>query len=188
MKKIIIILSIFTLAILPVGGAFANDKDPGELRAEIDNMASETLQRLYKQSPTAKGAIAAAYGYAVFDNFGLKIFLLGGGKGHGVAVTNQGQRTYMKMLEVQGGCGLGAKGFSLIVVFDNADVFNSFVNKGWEFGGQATAAAKVEDKGGAMQGAAAVQPGIWMYQLTDQGLEAAITLKGTKYYKDDELN
>jgi lipid-binding SYLF domain-containing protein len=60
----------------------------------------------------------------------------------------------MKMLEVQGGFGLGAKGFSVIVVFDNAEVFNSFVNQGWEFGGQAIAAAKMEDKGGAMQGAA----------------------------------
>ena len=40
----------------------------------------------------------------------------------------------------------------------------------------------------AMQGTVAVQPGIWKYQPTDQGLEAAITLKGTKYYKDDELN
>ena len=46
----------------------------------------------------------------------------------------------------------------MIVVFDNAEVFNSFVNQGREFGGQATAAAKMEDKGGAMQGVSAVQP------------------------------
>ena len=86
-----------------------------------------------------------AYDYAVFDSFGLKIFLLGGGKGHGVAVTNQGQRTYIKMLEVHDGFGLGVKGFSMIVVFDNAGVFNSFFNQGREFGGQATAAAKMKD-------------------------------------------
>jgi hypothetical protein len=55
MKKIIIILSIFTLAIMPVGGALADDKDQDDLRAEIDNMASKTLQRLYKQSPSSKG-------------------------------------------------------------------------------------------------------------------------------------
>ena len=55
MKKIIIILGVFTLAVLPVGEAFADVKDPDELRAEIDNMGSETLQRLYKQSPSAKG-------------------------------------------------------------------------------------------------------------------------------------
>jgi hypothetical protein len=27
-----------------------------------------------------------------------------------------------------------------------------------------------------------------MYQMTDKGLAAEITIKGTKYYKDDDLN
>jgi hypothetical protein len=48
MKKIIIIVGVFTRAILPVGWAFADDKDQDDLRAEIDNMVSETLQRLAK--------------------------------------------------------------------------------------------------------------------------------------------
>ncbi|HEY0320048.1 MAG TPA: hypothetical protein VGC66_03680 [Pyrinomonadaceae bacterium] len=30
--------------------------------------------------------------------------------------------------------------------------------------------------------------GFWMYQLTDKGLAAKITVKSSKYYKDDELN
>ena len=40
----------------------------------------------------------------------------------------------------------------------------------------------------AYQGAASVSPGVWMYQLTDKGLAAEITAKGTKYYRNDELN
>jgi hypothetical protein len=39
-----------------------------------------------------------------------------------------------------------------------------------------------------MQGAVLVMPGVWMYQLTDKGLALELTGKGTKYYKDDELN
>ena len=31
-------------------------------------------------------------------------------------------------------------------------------------------------------------PGVWMYQMTDKGVAAEITAKGTKYYRNDELN
>ena len=34
----------------------------------------------------------------------------------------------------------------------------------------------------------AVSPGVWVYQLTDDGLAAELTAKGTKYYKDGDLN
>jgi hypothetical protein len=33
-----------------------------------------------------------------------------------------------------------------------------------------------------------VAPGIWLYQLTDDGLALELTAKGTKYYKDGDLN
>jgi hypothetical protein len=62
------------------------------------------------------------------------------------------------------------------------------VNSGWELGGQATAAAKNGDKGASMEGAASVADGVWMYQLTDKGIALEITAKGTKYYKDGDLN
>jgi hypothetical protein len=39
-----------------------------------------------------------------------------------------------------------------------------------------------------LTGAVSVAPGVWMYQLTDTGLAAEITGKGTKYYKDSDLN
>ncbi|MET0683395.1 MAG: hypothetical protein ABWZ29_08655, partial [Casimicrobiaceae bacterium] len=64
----------------------------------------------------------------------------------------------------------------------------NFINSGWEFGGQATAAAKSENKGAAYQGAVAVSPGVWIYQVTDKGLALELTAKGTKYYKDSDLN
>ena len=63
-----------------------------------------------------------------------------------------------------------------------------FFNSGWEFGGQTSAAAKAGDEGGAFSGAMSVSPGIWLYQLTDDGLALELTGKGTKYYKDDDLN
>jgi len=33
-----------------------------------------------------------------------------------------------------------------------------------------------------------VSPGVWVYQITKNGLALQLTLQGTKYYKDDDLN
>ena len=48
----------------------------------------------------------------------------------------------------------------------------------------------LEDKaeGDYLAGAVSVAPGVWMYQLTDTGLAAEVTAKGTKYFKDSSLN
>ncbi len=156
---------------------------------EIRTMAQSTLQRLYKAEPKAKAAVEGAAGYAVFSNMGVKILVAGSGNGKGIAVNNKTKHeTFMKMIELQAGLGMGVKKFIVIFVFDNERVFNNFVNSGWQVGGQATAAAKTKNTGGAMSGAASVSDGVWMYQMTDKGLAAEITAKSTKYYKDSDLN
>jgi hypothetical protein len=33
-----------------------------------------------------------------------------------------------------------------------------------------------------------IKPGVYLYQITDDGLALELTAKGTKYYKDDDLN
>ena len=83
---------------------------------------------------------------------------------------------------------MGVKKFSVVFVFDNEKALNSFINSGWEFGGQANASAKTATKRGALSGAASVSDGVWMYQMTEKGLSAEITAKSNKYYKDDDLN
>ena len=37
-------------------------------------------------------------------------------------------------------------------------------------------------------GAAAVAPGVYLYQLTDTGLSATLTVSGTRFFKDGDLN
>ena len=158
-------------------------------QAEVRKTANETLNRLYKLQPTSKGAIERAAGYAVFSNFGMKIFVAGTGSGKGIAVNNATKKeTFMKMLEVQAGLGIGVKKFRLVWVFLTETALNGFINSGWELGSQATAAAKYDDKGGGVAGALAISKDVWLYQLTDKGVAAELTAKGTKYYKDDDLN
>jgi lipid-binding SYLF domain-containing protein len=158
-------------------------------RAEVRKVADQTLQRLYKLQPRARQAIEKAAGYATFSNFGMKLLVAGGGKGEGIAVNNNTkQETFMKMLEVQAGLGFGIKKFRVVWVFETPAAFDTFVNSGWELGAQSTAAAQIGGQGGWAAGALSVSPGVWLYQLTDNGIALELTAKGTKYYKDDELN
>jgi lipid-binding SYLF domain-containing protein len=169
------------------GAGDARKKD--KARADIDKMSDATLSRLYKAQPQAKTAVAKAAGYAVFSNFGMKILFAGGGSGQGVVVSNATKkRTYMKMVEVQAGLGMGVKKFRLVWVFENRKDLDAFINSGWELGGQTSAAAQASGQGASFAGAMSIAPGVWLYQLTDDGLALELTAKGTKYYKDGDLN
>ena len=183
-----VVASLFCL--LTVGASADDEKDREKEKTEVRQMTQETLARLYKAQPSAQAALQKGYGYAVFANKGVKILFGGSGHGEGMAVNNQTKaETFMKMLEVQAGLGMGVKKYKVIFIFDNQKAFDSFVNSGWDFGAQTSAAAKTSpEKGGAMQGAASIADGIWMYQMTDKGLALEITAKGTKYSKDDDLN
>ena len=166
-----------------------DDSAKKQKRADVRQMTGETLTRLYKAQPSAKKVVESAAGYAVFSNFGMKIFVAGGGSGKGLAVNNKTKKeTFMKMVEVQAGFGLGVKKFKLVWVFENQNLLNDFTESGWTLSGQTTAAAKLNEDGGAVAGAMSVSPGIWLYQMTDDGLALELTEKGTKYYKDDALN
>jgi lipid-binding SYLF domain-containing protein len=184
------IIAVALLCIVTLSLGADDAKDNAKKRTDIQKMSQDTLARLYKADPAAKAAVQKGYGYAVFSNTGVKILFGGSGNGRGLAVNNSTkQQIYMKMFEVQAGLGFGVKKFSVIFVFDNQKAFDSFVNSGWDFGGQTSAAAKTSpEKGGSMQGAASVADGVWMYQMTDKGLALEITAKGTKYSKDDDLN
>jgi lipid-binding SYLF domain-containing protein len=175
------------LALTAPGIALAVDK--AQQQAEVKKAAQAALAAVYKLQPSARKAVESAAGYAAFSNFGMKILVAGGGSGEGIAVNNKTKAmTYMKMAEIQAGLGFGVKKFQLVWMFDTEKSLNDFINSGWEFGGQATAAAKSGDKGSAYQGAVSVAPGVWLYQVTDKGLALELTAKGTKYYKDSDLN
>lgn len=186
---VITLLTLFSFMALSTPLWAVTKEQVEQQKADIQKMANGTLERLYKTQPAAKEAINKAAGYAVFSNLGLKILFAGGGSGKGLAVNNKtGQTTFMKLIELQAGLGMGIKKFRLIWVFEYQGDLDSFINSGWEFGGQATVAAQASGEGGALAGALSVKPGVWLYQLTDDGLALELTAKGTKYYKDDNLN
>ena len=160
-----------------------------QARLQVKEMANDALASLYETSPWTRRSIEKAAGYAVFSTFGLKLFFAGGTTGKGVVFNNRTQRqTFMKMVQVQGGLGFGVNQNRLIFVFTTQQALRNFIDQGWEFGGQANLSAMAGGQGTQFSGAAAVAPGVYLYQLTNTGLSATITVSGTKYFKDTDLN
>jgi len=94
----------------------------------------------------------------------------------------------MKMISGGAGLGVGVKDYRVIFVFESDDAFAKFLDSGWSCSAQTDAAAKAGEKGAAYSGAVEIAPGVWVYQITKNGLALQLTLQGTKYYKDDDLN
>jgi lipid-binding SYLF domain-containing protein len=186
--KVKMIASILVLTMLSAAMCMADDDDEKK-RQKTRKMAAEALQDLYKLEPTSQAAVQKAAGYAVFDNMGVNVLLLSTARGSGLAVNNKTkQETFMKMGSAGVGVGMGVKDYAVVFVFENEKGLAQFLDSGWSGSGQADAAAKAGEKGGAYSGAAEVAPGVWVYQITKNGLALQLTLQGTKYYKDKDLN
>ena len=161
---------------------------PAEKRAAVDQMSSDVLNELFDVKQSARAEVNNAPGYGVFSNANVNVLLASFGGGHGVVHdNNSGVDTYMKMGEVGVGLGVGVKDYRIVFVFHDVQTMEEFVNSGWEFGGQADAAAKAGDKGAAIGGEALLDR-VTVYQITESGLALQATVKGTKYWIDEDLN
>lgn len=158
-------------------------------RNEIREATQDALATLYEFQPSARYAIDHAAGYGVFSATGIKLLFAGGRQGRGMVVNNRTHRqTFMRMIGVQAGLGLGIARTRLIFVFETQSALQNFINQGWEFGASGSLAAVASGEGGAFNGAVSVAPGVFAYQLTETGLAAQITATGTRFFKDDALN
>ena len=182
-SAVLAVLLVAGAAVMPSSRALADDA------ADIDRMAQSTLETLYAQKPSAARAVREAAGYAVFSDISTKIFVAGGGGGKGVAVDNRsGEKTYMLMATISAGLGLGISKSHLVWVFESREAFENFVNTGIELGANANLTVNPGAGGGLYDGAVEAAPGAWLYQLSDAGLAAELTVQGTKYFKDPNLN
>jgi lipid-binding SYLF domain-containing protein len=178
----------FAVTLLPAGAAMAKETVE-QKRESIRKVAAQTLDQLYKLQPASRAAIQKSAGYAVFDDTGVHVLLVSSARGSGMAVNSETkQETFMKMISAGAGLGVGVKDYSVVFVFENQKALQDFTNSGWEASEQTDAAAKAGTKGDAYSGAVMIRPGVWVYQITKEGIALQVTLQGTKYYKDDDLN
>jgi lipid-binding SYLF domain-containing protein len=167
------------------GEAISGEKEsPETARAEIDQMESRTLQRLFAESPDARERFETAPAYAVFDSRKMS-FLITTAFGSGVAVNREsGERVYMKMAEGGVNYGAGAQLYQVIFLFPTIGSYEEFINKGWDAGAGADAVAGKDDENLGLR----LPDGTSVYKLNEKGIALSATLTGTKYWKWDELN
>ncbi len=174
-------------SVLPEG--VPNEGKIIQARLQVREMAQDALATLYEIAPGTKRAVEQSAGYAAFSTFGIKLFFAGGTSGKGVVVNKRtGRQAFMKMLQVQGGLGFGLSKSRLIFVFANERALHNFIDQGWEFGAQSNVAAMARGAGGMFAGAAVISPGVYVYQITDTGLAATLTVAGTRFFKDPHMN
>jgi lipid-binding SYLF domain-containing protein len=123
-----------------------------EKKANIRKQRDEMLAQLYAANPDMKKVLKKATGYATFKQVNVNLLLLATGNGYGVVVDNKTKKeTFMRMGSLGGGIGAGVKDVRAIFVFHDAKVMKTFVEEGWQFGGQADAAAKYENTGASAE-------------------------------------
>ena len=188
MKNLLrITLLLAVAAVIVPGSAFAKSKAEKQ-RDKILEMREEVLERLYEEDSGAQERIEGAKGFGVFSNVGVNLFFVSAGGGSGVVEDEDGNLTFMKMGQAGVGIGLGVKDFRGIFIFYDEEKLKKFVDTGWDFSGEADAAAKTGDKGGAADAAGKFGNGVEVIQLTEAGLALQATLNGTKYWKNKDLN
>jgi lipid-binding SYLF domain-containing protein len=160
-----------------------SDSERAQRRAEILQMSKDTLTAMRKDD-IAGDLLGKAYGTAVFDTTKGGFIVTGAG-GTGVA-THKGGGTPIYMHLGAGGVGLGAglENYKLVVLFEDKETYDKFVEGAWSAGVSAQAAA-------GRDGAAAVgkfQNGVAVYHLTDKGVIAQVDVTGVKFWPSDRLN
>jgi len=149
MKPFLALALTLTLAASAQAWPFGPKGDSNaEKRASIRKQRDEMLAQLYSANPDMKKVLKQAAGYATFKQVNVNLLLLATGNGYGVVVGNKSPKeTFMRMGSLGGGIGAGVKDVRVIFVFHDAKVMQQFIEEGWQFGGQADAAAKYQDTG-----------------------------------------
>ncbi len=108
-----------------------------------------------------------------------------GAGGTGVATRkNGGDPVYMHLGAGGVGLGAGLENYKLIVLFENEDTYERFIDGAWTAGASAQAAA-------GRDGAASVAKfvnGVAVYHVTDKGVIAQADVTGVKFWPSDKLN
>lgn len=186
-----LVLGATCLLSVASGCATPDGTTPQQKREFIQSMRAETLEELFAQRPEARAKVQRAAGFGVFSDMGKQIIFVDTGNGFGVVRNNAtGQDTYMKMVEVGGGFGLGLKKYKAVYIFNDPSVLNAFMSSGWEAVGNADATAKDGSEGGDETAGftSGNLNGMEVYTFTEDGLSLSANVAAAKYYPDNALN
>jgi lipid-binding SYLF domain-containing protein len=167
---------------------YPRDSKNDERRADILETRDDVIRQLIAQGPDVLEDIEEAAGYAVFSSTGVNLVFVAAGGGRGVAHDNKtGRDFFMRMAKGGLGVGLGVKDFYGVFVFHERAALELFIDRGWDFSGEADAEAK-SAKGGASVDGVVNGNAVSAYVLTDSAFTLQASLQGTKYWPYKRLN
>lgn len=149
MKRLLTATLMLSLAMGAQAWPFGPKGDStAEKKANIRAQRDEMLAQLMAANPGMRRVIKQAAGYATFKQVNINLLMLATANGYGVVVDNKARKeTFMRMGSLGGGVGAGIKDVRVIFLFHDPMVMKQFINEGWQFGGQADAAAKYQETG-----------------------------------------
>lgn len=168
-----LLVMIFFLTALISQDAFAQKRkkkyDPAK--------AQETIALFKKTDPGLKSFFNSAYGYAVFPSIGKGAIGVGGAGGKGLVYKAGKIQGGSKMTQITVGFQFGGQEYSEIIFFEDADAYNRFIEKKYQFAAQASAVAL---KSGISADAKYTE-GVAVFTIAKGGLMYEASVGGQKF-------
>jgi lipid-binding SYLF domain-containing protein len=155
-----------------------------ERRDELMQMATTTIEQLREDGGASAALLEAAHGYAVFDTTKAGLIVTGAG-GTGVAREKSTNESVFMHLGAAGvGVGAGLENYRVVLLFEDEETYDAFVEGQWDGSISAQAAA-------GEQGAAAEEQfvgGVSVLRFTDTGLIVQVDVSGVRFWRSERLN
>ena len=149
----------------------------------VNTRANAALERLYQTAPGSKQMVQNAKGVLIFPSVIGGSFVVGVEHGRGVLRVGGHNRGNYSTTGASIGWQAGGQSKAVIYVFNTQEALDKFLKSdGWSVGAAATVAAgKIGANGGV--DTTTVDAPVTSYVLTNVGLEAGVSLQGTKITK-----
>ena len=154
----------------------AQRADSTTLRTRVNS----TLDRLYQTAPGSKEMVQRAKGVLVFPSVIGGSFVVGVEHGRGELLVGGRVRGEYTTTAASVGWQAGGQSKAVIYVFNTQEALDKFLNSnGWAVGADATVAAGKIGANGSVDSNTIDAP-VSSYVLTNAGLEAGVSLGGSK--------
>ena len=156
---------------------------PNSDATTVNTRANAALERLYQTAPGSKQMVQNAKGVLIFPTVIGGSFVVGVEHGRGVLRVGGHNRGNYSTTGASIGWQAGGQSKAVIYVFNTQEALDKFLaSNGWSVGADATVAAGRIGANGSVDTTTAPAP-VTSYVLTNVGLEAGVSLQGTKITK-----
>ena len=170
MRKIFSQLIFLTLICLLASSSVTFAESPDELRAKLDKMSVEVLDKMYSKYPDSRSAVRNSYAYCTISSSSVNWGFLGSDRGRGLAYNQQ------------------AKEYDLLFIIQNQTAWERFTSGNIKFGSEVSAQATDGVSGDTFANATIIANGVWVYQLDKKGLAVEMSFKGAQIKPYKNLN